>query len=42
MNFFREQTLSHRLGKTYGFQIRQVGGWGDARRVWDGNATNLL
>ena len=38
MNFFAEQILTHRLWKTYGFQMRQVGGWGDALRVWDGNA----
>ena len=28
MNFFAEQILTHRLWKTYGFQMRQVGGWG--------------
>ena len=33
-----EQILTHRLLKSYGFQMRQVGGWGDALRVWDGNA----
>ena len=38
MNFFKEQILTHRLGKTYRFQRRQVGGWGDAMGVWDGNA----
>ena len=30
MNFFAEQILTHRLWKTYGFQRRQFGGWGDA------------
>ena len=24
--------------KTYGFQMRQVGAWGNALKVWDGNA----
>jgi len=38
MNFFTEQILTHRLWKTYGFQMRQVGRLGDALRVWDGNA----
>ena len=38
MNFFAEQILTHRLWKTYGFQMRQVGGWEDALKVWDGNA----
>ena len=28
MNFFAEQIWIHRLWKTYGFQIRQVGGGG--------------
>ena len=30
-----------RLGKTYGFQRRQVGGWADALGVWDENAIKL-
>ena len=38
MNFFAEQILTHRLCKTYGFQMRQVGGWGDDMGVWDRNA----
>ena len=38
MNFFAEQIVTHRLWKTYGFQMRQVGGGGDALGVWDGNA----
>ena len=33
-----KQIVTHRLWKTYGFQRRQVWGWGDALRVWDGNA----
>ena len=37
VNFIAEQILTHRLWKTYGFQIRQVGGWGDVLGVWDGN-----
>ena len=41
MNFFAEQILTHRLWKTYGFQMRQVGGVGGALGVWDGNATKL-
>ena len=41
MNFFAEQTLTHRLCKTYGFQRKQVGGWGDALGVWDGNAVKF-
>ena len=41
MNFFAEQILSQRLWKTYGFQKRQVGGWGDGLKVWDGNAIKL-
>ena len=28
--------LTHLL-KTYVFQLRHVGGWGDVMRVWDGN-----
>ena len=28
MNLFAEQILTHRVWKTYGFQMRQVGGWG--------------
>ena len=27
--------------KTYGFQRRQVGGWGDALGIWDGNPIKL-
>ena len=38
MNFFAEQILTHRLWKTCGFQMRQVGEWGDALRVWDRDA----
>ena len=38
MNFFAEQILTHRLSKTYGFQMRQLGGCADTLRVWDGNA----
>jgi len=41
MNFFAEQILTHRLRKTYGFQMRQVGVWGVALRVWDGHAIKL-
>ena len=41
MNFFAEQMLTHRLWKTYGFQRRQFGGWGDALGVWDGNPIKL-
>ena len=41
MNFFAEQILTHRLGKTYSFQRRQVGVWGDALGVWDGNPIKL-
>ena len=41
MNFFAEWILTHRLWKTYGFQRRQVGGWGDGLGVWDGNAVKL-
>jgi len=41
MNFFAEQILTHRLCKTYGFQMRQVGGCGDALRVWDGHAVKF-
>ena len=41
MNFFAEQILTHRLWKTYGFQRRQFGGWGDALRLWDGNPIKL-
>ena len=39
--FFVEQILTHRLWKTYGFQVRQVGGWGDVLRVWDGHAVGF-
>ena len=41
VNFFAEQILTHRLWKTYGFQMRQVGGWGNALSVWDGNAVKF-
>ena len=37
VNLFAEQILTHRLWKTYGFQMRQEVRWGDALRVWDGN-----
>ena len=36
----RTDTNSQTL-KTYGFQMRQAGGWGDALMVWDGNAIKL-
>ena len=35
------RTDTHRLRKTYGFQMRQVGGWGDALWVWDRNAVKF-
>ena len=38
MNFFAEQIQTHRICKTYGFQMRQVGEWRDALRVWGGHA----
>ena len=41
MNFFAEQILTHRLSKTYGFQLRLVGRWGDALRVWNGNVVKF-
>ena len=41
MDFFAKQILTHRLWKTYGFRKRQVGRWGDALGVWDGNAIKL-
>lgn len=41
MNFFAEQMLTHRLWKTYGFQRRQFGGWGDVVGVWDGTPIKL-
>ena len=41
MNFFAEQILTHRLRKTYGFQRRQFGGWGDTLGLWDGNPIKL-
>ena len=34
MNFFAEQILTHRLGKTYGFQRRQGGGMEGWIGVW--------
>ena len=40
MTFFTEQILTHRLCKTYGFQMRQFGGW-DALGIWGGNAIKL-
>ena len=40
-NSFAEQIVTHRLWKTYGVQMRQVGGWGDALRVSDGNAVKF-
>ena len=36
----RTDTDSQNL-KTYGFQMRKVGGGGDALRVWNGNATQF-
>ena len=39
-HFFAEQILTHRLWKTYGLQMRQVGA-GDELGVWDGNAIKL-
>ena len=41
MNFFAEQILTHRLCKTYGFQMRQVGGREDALHVWNGKAVKF-
>ena len=41
MNFFAEQILTHRLWKTYGFQMWQVGGCGDVLGLWDGNDIKL-
>ena len=38
MNFFAGQNLTHGHWKTYGSQMRQGGGVGDALRVQDGNA----
>ena len=38
---FAEQTLTHRLWKTYGFQMREVGGWGNGLGVWDENVIKL-
>ena len=35
---FAEQILTHGHWKTYGFQMRQFEGWGDALRAWDQNA----
>ena len=37
---FAEQILTHRLSKTYSFQMRQVG-CGGGLGVWDGNAVKL-
>ena len=36
----RTDTDSQTL-KTYGFQMRQIGGWGNTLRVWDGNAVKF-
>ena len=41
MNVFAEQILTHRLLKTYGFQRRQFGGWGDALGLWAGKPIKL-
>ena len=41
MNVFAEQILTHRICKTYGFQMRPVVGCGDALRVWDRNAVKF-
>ena len=41
MNFFAEQTVTHRLLKLYGFQKKQVGGGGGVLGVWDGNGIKL-
>jgi len=38
---FAEQILTHRLRKTWDFQMRQFEGWGDGLGVWDGNAVQL-
>ena len=35
-----EHILTHRLCKTYVFQMGQVG-WGNALRVWDGHAVKF-
>ena len=40
-NLFAKQILTHRLGKTYGFQLRQVEGCRDALKVWDGYAVKF-
>ena len=37
VNFFAEQILTHRFWKTYGFQRRQFGAWGDVLGLWDRN-----
>ena len=37
----RTDTDSQTLKKSYGFQRRQVGVWGDVPRVWEGNAVNI-
>ena len=34
----RTDSLTDRLLQTYGFQMRQVVGWGDVLRIWDRNA----
>ena len=41
MNIFAKQILTHGVWKTYGFQMSQVVGQGDAQRVWDGNAVKF-
>ena len=40
MNFFAEQILTHTLKNSW-FPNETVWGWGDALRVWDGNAIKL-
>ena len=37
----RTDTDSETLKKTYGFQMRQVGWWANAMRVWDGDAIKV-
>ena len=33
--------MDSQILKTYGFQRKQVEGWGDGLGVWDGNAIKL-
>ena len=41
-SFFAEQIMTHTdFEKSYGFQMRPVGGGGDALGVWDGNAVKF-